>query len=179
MTRAFVGLGSNRGERRAHLRRALAGLNAIPDTCLLRVSSLFESDAMGGPGEPLYLNAVAEVGTDLAPERLLEELLGLEGELGRPARDRSGARTVDLDLLYHGEARRSTARLRLPHPGSTERLFVLVPMVEIAPGWQDPRTGLRMDALLRERKHLESVRYRGRFEPWETCEASSSSSSKV
>jgi 2-amino-4-hydroxy-6-hydroxymethyldihydropteridine diphosphokinase len=179
MTRAYIGLGSNRGERRAHLARALAGLNAIPDTRLLRVSSLFESDPMGGPGQPPYLNAVAAVGTGLSPEALLEELLGLERGMGRPSQERTGPREVDLDLLYHGEARRSTAGLRLPHPGCTERLFVLVPMVEIAPGWKDPRTGLRMDVLLRGRQHLESVRFAGRFGPHEVCKTSSSSSSKA
>jgi len=174
MTRAFVGLGSNRGERRVHLARALAGLNAISDTRLLQVSSLFESDPMGEPGQPPYLNAVAAVGTGLSPEALLKELLGLERELGRPRRGRGGPRALDLDLLYHGGARRETAELRLPHPGSTERLFVLVPMVEIAPGWKDPRTGLRMDVLLGGRQHLESVRFAGRFGPHEVCETSSS-----
>jgi 2-amino-4-hydroxy-6-hydroxymethyldihydropteridine diphosphokinase len=163
MTRAFVGLGSNRGDRRRNLMRALGGLNGIPDTRLRRVSSIFESDAMGGAEEPPYLNAVVEVGTGLPPEGLLDALLALEGELGRPPRERSGARAMDLDLLYHGLARRATARLRLPHPGSAERLFVLVPMVEIAPDWEDPRSGLRMDALLRGRPHLESVRYAGRL----------------
>ena len=103
------------------------------------------------------LRSEAELATELAPERLLWNLQLIETRLGRPRTARRGPRTIDLDLLfYHHEVRRTPA-LELPHPRYAERAFVLVPLVELAPAWTDPRTGLRMDELLR-RGHRGSVR---------------------
>lgn len=163
MTRAFVGLGSNRGDRREHLERSVRELSRLPRTRLVRLSSLYDSEAVGDPEEPRYLNAVAMIETGLGPRELLEGLRGVEEREGRPASRRSGPRTLDLDLLFYGDRVLEEQGLQVPHPRSPERLFVLVPMTELDPAWTDPRTGLRMDALLNQKRDHRSVRWAGRF----------------
>jgi 2-amino-4-hydroxy-6-hydroxymethyldihydropteridine diphosphokinase len=149
MTRVFVGLGSNLGDRQAYLERALAALRELPDTRLVAVSSFYDSDPVGDPSEPAYLNAVAELMTELSPERLLWNLQLIETRLGRPRSARRGPRTIDLDLLFYDRLVLRQPGLEVPHPRYTERAFVLVPLAELAPAWTDPRTELRMDELLR------------------------------
>ncbi len=163
MTRAFIGLGSNLGDRETHLERALEEIDRIPATELTQVSSFYDSDPLGDPGQPAYLNAVAVVETGLAADRLLWNLQLIERRLGRPAVRRQAPRTIDLDLLFFGQEVIRAAGLEVPHPRYAERPFVLVPMTEIAPTWTDPRTGLRMDQLLRERKGPATVRWAGRY----------------
>ncbi len=163
MTKAFVGLGSNLGDREANLRRAVEGIEGFPETELIQVSSFYDTDPVGDPGHPNYLNAVVLISTGLASDRLLWNLQRVEGRLGRSRSRRAGPRVIDLDLLFYGQTVLSTPGLEVPHPGCAERLFVLIPMVELDPEWTDPRTGLRMDQLLRERKDHDSVRWAGRF----------------
>lgn len=137
---AFVALGSNLGDRAAHLEHALAALAALPSTRVVATSSVRETDPVGPPGQGPYLNAVAELRTALAPRALLAALLAVERERGR---DRSrevrfGPRTLDLDLLAWGPATpggRSidVPGLQVPHPRMHERRFVLDPLAEIAP----------------------------------------------
>ena len=163
MIRAFVGLGSNRGDREAFLRRAVQELDRVPETRVVRCSSTYDTDPVGDAALPSYLNAVVELATGLSAPRLLWHLRLIESRLGRPARGRSGERTIDLDLLFHGSAIVDEPGLLLPHPRYAERAFVLVPMVELEPGWTDPRTGLRMDELLNSRRGQDGVRWAGRF----------------
>jgi len=162
MTKAFIGLGSNLGDRREFLRQALLEIDALPGTELVQVSSFYDSTPVGEPG-PNYLNAVATVLTDLEPGKLLWNLQRIEGRLGRPRIARNGPRVIDLDLLFHGTEALRVPGLELPHPRFRERLFVLVPMAELAPEWTDPVTGMRMDQLLRRRKPQDSVRWAGRI----------------
>jgi 2-amino-4-hydroxy-6-hydroxymethyldihydropteridine diphosphokinase len=130
---AYVALGSNLGDRRAHLEAAFAALAALPGTRLLARSSIFETPPFGPPGQQDYLNASAALSTTLAPEPLLDALLAIEIERGRVRRERWGPRTLDLDLLLHGETSLQTPRLTLPHPAMLGRAFVLAPLCQLAP----------------------------------------------
>lgn len=133
MTTAYLALGSNLGDRPAALRGALAALAADGAVRLVAASAVYETAPVGGPAQPDYLNMVVAVETTLPPEALLERCLAVEAAHGRVRRERWGPRTLDLDLLVHGDERRATARLTLPHPRLAERAFVLVPLAEIAP----------------------------------------------
>jgi 2-amino-4-hydroxy-6-hydroxymethyldihydropteridine diphosphokinase len=138
-TTAYIALGSNLGDRRAYLERAVEALGALPGVTVLRRSSLYETAPVGGPpGQGPYLNAVAEVRTDLPAEALLRALLDIESQLGRVRQERDGPRTIDLDLLLYGDLVCAGDELTLPHPRLHERLFVLRPLAEIAPGVVHP-----------------------------------------
>lgn len=133
--RAFLGLGSNLGDRRGHLRRAVA---ALPD--VVAVSGVYETDPVGGPpGQGAYLNAVVELETDLSPRDLLELAQRLERDAGRVRTERWGPRTLDVDVLVVGDLVVDEPDLRVPHPRLGERAFVLVPLSDLAPGIAGPR----------------------------------------
>ncbi len=136
---AYLALGSNLGDRRGYLERAVEALRALPGVEVVRVSSLYETAPVGGPpGQGPYLNAVVEVRTDLPAEALLRSLLAIESQLGRVRQERDGPRTIDLDLLLHGDLVCDGPDLTVPHPRLHERLFVLRPLAEIAPGVVHP-----------------------------------------
>jgi 3-oxoacyl-[acyl-carrier protein] reductase len=136
---AYIGLGSNLGDRRAALDRALAELRSRAGVAVVRTSSVYETAPVGGPpGQGPYLNAVAELRTDLAPADLLRTLLDVETGLGRVRTEKDGPRTIDLDLLLYGDAVSDDPGLTLPHPRMHQRLFVLQPLAEIAPGAVHP-----------------------------------------
>ena len=130
---AWIALGSNLGDRAAQLSSALRMLRRDAGAQLLAISSLYETEPIGLPGAPEFLNAVAEIRTSLSPEELLEVCLRIEKRLGRVRTGQLDSRTLDLDLLLYGDERRSTGRLILPHPRMAERGFVLQPLAEIAP----------------------------------------------
>ena len=133
MSDAFVGLGSNLGDRAALLRAALAALDELPGTRLAAASRWRETAPVGGPPQPCFLNAVARIESALAPGQLLAWLQRLEWRAGRIRRQRHGPRTLDLDLLCYDDARLSGPYLTLPHPHLEERRFVLEPLHELAP----------------------------------------------
>lgn len=159
MIPVFVGLGSNAEPRERHLEAAFRALPALPGTRLLCLSSVYETDPVGDPRQPSFLNAVARVGTVLSPEATLKELRRIESDEGRGATGRGGMRTIDLDLLYHGDAVIRRPGLSVPHPWIADRLFVLIPMVEIAPEWVDPLLGVPLAEILRRRRIQTSVRW--------------------
>ena len=145
---AFVGLGSNLGDRRALIEAAFDALAALPQTVLLARSSLYESapvDAGGGD----YLNAVARMHTTLEPQALLRALQAIEADAGRERPYPNAPRSLDLDLLLHGDREIESDVLVLPHPRLQQRAFVVLPLLELAPElrW---RGGKRLDALLPE-----------------------------
>lgn len=146
---AWVGLGANLGDAAAAIRQALDALASLRETSLVRASRLYRTPAWGVTDQPDFVNAVAQLRTRLAPRELLDELLAIERRAGRDRRaaTRWGPRELDLDLLLHGDACSDAPDLRLPHPHLHERAFVLVPLVEIAPGLSIPKHG-RVDALL-------------------------------
>jgi len=128
-TRAFLALGSNLGDRAAHLRTAVAG---IPD--VIAVSAVYETGAVGGDhGDPPYLNAVVELSTELGPRDLLEVCRRLEAEARRVRTRRWGPRTLDVDVLLVGDAVIDEPDLQVPHPRMWERAFVLIPLRDLAP----------------------------------------------
>jgi 2-amino-4-hydroxy-6-hydroxymethyldihydropteridine diphosphokinase len=129
---AYVGLGSNLGDRRALIASALERLRPR------RVSAVVETEPWGVAGQPRFLNAVAELETDLAPGALLDRLLDLERDLGRVRAERWGPRTMDLDLLLYGDRRVDTPSLTLPHPRLHERRFVLEGLAELCPDLRVP-----------------------------------------
>ncbi|MBI5243948.1 MAG: 2-amino-4-hydroxy-6-hydroxymethyldihydropteridine diphosphokinase [Elusimicrobia bacterium] len=126
----FIGLGSNLGDRKAHLAFALKALSRLPFTRLVRRSRLHETAAVGPP-QPKYLNAVAWIKTRLSPMGLLVELKRLEALRGRRAGPRWGPRPLDCDILYYGKKRLKTPWLTLPHPLALSRRFVLEPLAEL------------------------------------------------
>lgn len=131
---AFVGLGSNLAGPVDQVIAGAEALAAIADTRLVARSPLYGSAPMGPADQPDYVNAVARLRTDLAPHVLLEELQRIEAETGRDrSGERWGPRTLDLDLLLYDDVRCRDEWLTLPHPGITERAFVLVPLADIAP----------------------------------------------
>jgi 2-amino-4-hydroxy-6-hydroxymethyldihydropteridine diphosphokinase len=139
---AFVSLGSNLGDREAHLARALAGLRATPGVRALACSSLYETEPVGPPGQGPYLNAVARLETRLAPRALLARCLALERAAGRVRSGvRNEARTLDVDLLLYGDASIDEPGLVVPHPRLHERPFVLAPLRELAPEARHPGLG--------------------------------------
>lgn len=142
MTRAYVGLGSNLGDREALIRRAATLIGAR------RLSSIVETEPWGYEDQPRFLNAVAEIETQLAPRALLDQLLEVERQLGRErVGPRWGPRTVDLDLLLYGDEQVEEPGLVVPHPCLTERLFVLEPLAELDSAQRIPGNGTVADAL--------------------------------
>jgi 2-amino-4-hydroxy-6-hydroxymethyldihydropteridine diphosphokinase len=128
--RAFIGMGGNLGDVRAHLKAALAGMQALPGTQLEAVSSLYQTKPVDATG-PDYLNAVAVLQTALGPHELLRALLALEQAQDRQRPYPNAPRTLDLDLLWHGGVERQSPDLILPHPRMAQRAFVLVPLAEV------------------------------------------------
>jgi 2-amino-4-hydroxy-6-hydroxymethyldihydropteridine diphosphokinase len=146
--RAYVGLGSNLGDRGAFLRRAVRLLGSRMR--LVALSSFRETEPWGFTEQPNFLNAVAEFDTDLSPRALLEVLLDVERQLGRMrVGPRYGPRTIDLDLLLYGEVELDEPGLTVPHPRLQERRFVLEPLAELDPDLFVPGRG-RVSDLLRE-----------------------------
>lgn len=137
---AYVGLGSNLGDRRAHLRAGLEGLCAA-GLRLAAASSVWESEPVDAPGSPWFLNMVAAFETDRRPLEVLDVLLDIERRAGRVRAGRNAPRTLDLDLLLLGDLRWRDERLMLPHPRMWERRFVLEPLGEIAPQLRNPDSG--------------------------------------
>ena len=127
----YLGLGANLGERTKTLRRAIECIKKIPAVKLLRVSSFYETEPWGVVDQPNYINAAVKISTELEPLDLLDELQGIERELGRIRREHWGARTIDIDILYGAEI--SSERLTVPHKFLFDRDFALVPLKEIFP----------------------------------------------
>ena len=143
MTRAYVGLGSNLGDREGTLRAAVAELAATPGVEVVAVSTLVDTEPVGYLDQPRFLNGVAVLETDLPARALLDLLLALEARFGRDraAAPAQGPRTLDLDLLLYGDAVIDEEGLRIPHPRLHERAFVLGPLREVAPGLEVPGMG--------------------------------------
>jgi 2-amino-4-hydroxy-6-hydroxymethyldihydropteridine diphosphokinase len=143
VTRAFIGLGSNRSDPRAQLDAALAAMAALASTRVVDVSPRYWTAPVGDPEQPEFLNAVAALETGLEPVALLRELQRIEKEQGRerdPGR-RWGPRTIDLDLLLFGDETIDLAELNVPHPRMSERAFVLRPLADLSPDLEVPGAG--------------------------------------
>jgi len=138
---AYVGLGSNMGDKAANISKALALLDATPGVRVVRAAPCYRTAPIGFPGQDWFINTVAEVETELPPLDLLKLLLTLEDRLGRVRGTRWGPRTIDLDLLVYGREEINTHELVIPHPRMHERAFVMVPLADLAPGMEIPGRG--------------------------------------
>ncbi|OGO97999.1 MAG: 2-amino-4-hydroxy-6-hydroxymethyldihydropteridine diphosphokinase [Curvibacter sp. GWA2_64_110] len=129
---AYIALGANLGDARGTVRQAVQDLGTLPQTRLVRSSSLYRTAPIDSSG-PDYINAVAEVATGLSPQALLSELQRLEHAAGRERPYRNAPRTLDLDILLYDDIMLDSTTLTIPHPRMAERAFVLLPLAEIAP----------------------------------------------
>ncbi len=128
---AYLGIGSNLGDRLGNLQRAVDLLAAEPGVRVVRSSRVYETDPVGGPPQPDFLNAVLETDVDLSPSELLDAGRRVEDALGRVREERWGPRTIDVDVLTYGDETVDELDLVIPHPRMHERGFVLVPLAEI------------------------------------------------
>ena len=155
---AYIGLGSNLGQREETLQAALRELDELDGAEVTAVSRLRETAPVGGPAQGNYINAVAQVRTSLSAEDLLHALQGIEARFGRKRQGRWGPRTLDLDLLLYGEAVIQSTELQVPHPRMHERLFVLESLCEIAPHARNPVLGRSAAELLARLRDMTQPR---------------------
>jgi 2-amino-4-hydroxy-6-hydroxymethyldihydropteridine diphosphokinase len=148
-TTAFVGIGSNLGDREAQLSRAVELLSAEDGIEVSGVSQIRETEPVGPVEQGSFLNAAVQVTTELAPRELLDRLLGIEQQMGRVRRERYGPRTIDLDLLLYGDEVVDEPGLIVPHPRLKERRFALEPLSDLDPSLTIPGSG-PISALLAE-----------------------------
>ena len=141
MNTAYVALGANIGDPAATVLAAFAALADLPQSRVLRTSSLYRTVPLGLRNQPDFINAAAALDTALGAEALLDALLAIETRFGRHRRGRNGPRTLDLDLLLHNDSQIDQPRLTVPHPRLHLRAFVLCPLAEIAPGLTIPGRG--------------------------------------
>ena len=157
-SRAAVGMGSNMGDREAHIITAFEAIAELGTSS--RLSGLYETAPIGGREQASYLNSVAVLDTDLSPTELLEALLTIEQAHGRVRREKWGPRTLDLDLLLYGDETIAEPGLTVPHPRMTQRLFVLAPLLELWPDATLPG-GSRLDRYLAGLSDQAIARYEG------------------
>lgn len=137
MTTAFIALGSNLKNKKRNIAIAIKLLNAVPGVSVIKTSSLYETNPVGGPSQPKYLNGAIKVRTSLEAEELLCEMKKIEKKMGRPLVSekgyiRNGPRIIDLDLLLFGKSTIKRKGLIVPHPRMHKRPFVLMPLAEIS-----------------------------------------------
>jgi 2-amino-4-hydroxy-6-hydroxymethyldihydropteridine diphosphokinase len=135
---AYLGIGSNVGDRLRNLRRAVDALTEADGVVVSRVSSVYSTEPVGYTEQPEFLNAVIAVDTDLSPEDLLRLALRVEEEGGRERSVRWGPRAIDIDILIYGDLEIHRPYLEIPHPRLAERRFVLEPLAEVAPDLRLP-----------------------------------------
>jgi 2-amino-4-hydroxy-6-hydroxymethyldihydropteridine diphosphokinase len=145
--RVVLGLGSNLGTRLQNLRGAVAALQETPDVRICAVSPVYETEPVGGPVQPDYLNAVVIAATTLPAMLILELTQGIEKAFHRVREVRWGPRTLDIDIIAYGSEVSDDPRLILPHPRAHERAFVLAPWLDLDPGAQIPHRGRVADLL--------------------------------
>lgn len=153
---AYLGLGSNLGDRLSHLQQAVHHLDADERTTVQAVSSVYLTEPVGGPEQDAYLNIAVRVGTRRSPARLLRLCQEVEAALGRERSVRWGPRTIDVDILLYGPRTVDTRRLQIPHPRLAERAFAIVPLIEVAPGETFP-DGTTLTATLAGLAPIEGV----------------------
>jgi len=147
MTKVFLGLGSNLGDRGKNIKEAVRQLQESGIAREMRTSSLYETEPEGIKEQPLFLNAILEMETDLSPRDLLDMLQAIEKRLGRKKVQKWGPRIIDLDILLYGDMVVREEDLEIPHPLLAKRSFVLDPLAEIAPETVHPQLKMTISAL--------------------------------
>jgi len=156
MANVYLGLGSNLGDRRQNLAKALQLISKKAK--VEKVSSIYETEPVGFKEQPFFLNAVCCISTELSPEQLLDLAKKIEADLGRIPSFKDAPRPVDIDILLYGDQIIKSQHLVIPHPRLTQRAFVLVPLAEIAPEVIHPESGKIVKELLADLEYSESVR---------------------
>jgi 2-amino-4-hydroxy-6-hydroxymethyldihydropteridine diphosphokinase len=142
---AYLSLGSNLGDRRANLRKALRLLGESVE--IVKVSSVYDTEPVGVGEQPRFLNMVCRIDTDMSPMQLLSFVKGIEANMGRDLSLRDAPRVIDIDIILYGDTIMESPQLTIPHPRMRERAFVLVPFEKIAPDVVHPATGERVGDL--------------------------------
>lgn len=150
MPTAYIGIGSNLGDRQKNIQRAISLLHSIPQIQVIRISSIYETAPVGVLNQPDFLNAAISLDTELSPHELLNELQKIESQLKRKRTIRWGPRTIDLDILLYDDKTISSDRLTIPHPEMHKRHFVLMPLSEIAGEVTHPKFEKKIKSLLKE-----------------------------
>ena len=151
----YLGLGSNLGNRQKNLDMALDLLSQR--LRVKKVSSVYDTEPVGNPDQPRFLNMVCQVYTNLAPTELLALAKAIESKMGRVPRGRNAPRTIDIDILLYGDQVIETPELVIPHPRLTERAFVLIPLAEIAPDTVHPTSGKTVNQMFKELGAVQGV----------------------
>lgn len=157
---AYLGLGSNLGDRLGYLQQAVERLHADARTRVQVVSSVYQTEPVGGPEQEPYLNIAVRVATRRSPAKLLRLCQAVEEALGRERTVAWGPRTIDVDILLYGPRTVERADLRIPHPRLAERPFALIPLIEVAPGEAFP-DGTTLTAALARLAPIEGVTVAG------------------
>lgn len=150
MPTAYLGLGSNKGERISFIETAITEIAGIEKTKLIRTSSVYETEPWGIKGQDDYLNSAAEIRTDLSAEELLRALKGIESRIGRTVTAKWSEREIDIDLLFYGNDVLNNETIHVPHAEIENRKFVLIPMNELAPDLIHPVLNRSISELLLE-----------------------------
>ena len=137
-SRAFIALGSNLQDPETQVKNAFLALKKLPKTKLVKASSLYKTSPVGYIDQPDFINAAAEISTELSPLELLDAILNIETEAGRERPFTNAPRVLDCDLLMYDDIKMMTKKLMLPHPRMFERCFVLLPLAEISPNLTSP-----------------------------------------
>jgi 2-amino-4-hydroxy-6-hydroxymethyldihydropteridine diphosphokinase len=156
--RAFIGIGSNLGDRRENYREAFDKIGALPDTRIVKASSVYESEPLGD-ATTWFVNAVIEIETEFTPDQLLKQLQAIETAMGRKRvkGKKWGSRIIDLDILLFGKEIIEKRNLKIPHPQMQNRKFVLIPLSELVPQLIHPKLNLSVNEMLTSLKDSKKV----------------------
>ncbi|MBS1492343.1 MAG: 2-amino-4-hydroxy-6-hydroxymethyldihydropteridine diphosphokinase [Bacteroidetes bacterium] len=164
MTKVFLGLGSNIGDRKKYLEEAIEEIKKIPQTNVVKLSGVYETEPWGFSEQDEYLNAVIEIETGINYPELLKEVKDIEKRLGRDKTDKWKSRKIDIDILFFGDLVYDGENLQIPHRHIEDRNFVLVPLNEIEPDFVHPVTKKKISEILENSNDKLKAGFHSKFE---------------